>query len=103
MLDKATLLPTLMDKLARLPCGEAVDLRTYKRNRYVLIVKKDSDSFLIVENGFYQDRFLVSSSKLKKTLKVLIKREFPRSNKVRLYPLGPWDERSDPLPKRKKL
>ena len=103
MLDKASLIPNILAKLDKLPCGEAIDLRTYKRNRSILIVKKTVDTYMIVENGFYQDRMRIPSSKLKKTLKTLVKREFPRSNKVRVYYLGSWDETEQNPPARKKL
>jgi hypothetical protein len=103
MLDKASLIPNLLAKLEKLPSGEAIDLRTYKRNRSILIIKKTIDTYVIVENGFYQDRMRIPSSQLKKTLKTLVKREFPRSNKVRVYHLGSWDETKQDLPARKKL
>ncbi len=103
MLDKASLIPTLLTKLEKLPSGEAIDLRTYKRNRSVLIVKKTPQSYVIIENGFSRDHLHVSAAKLKKTLKTLLKREFPRSNKVRLYYLGQWGEATQSLPKMKKL
>lgn len=89
MIDKATALQTVLQKLKKLPIGHAIDLRTYKRNRSVVIKRTGSDEFDVVESGFFEDRFLVPLNKMKKLLKALFSKEFPRSTKIRLYDLGP--------------
>lgn len=89
MIDKATAIQTVMRKLKKLPLGHAIDLRTYKRNRSVVIARVADDEYDVVENGFFEERFLVPLSKMKKLLKALLKKEFPRSTKIRLYDLGP--------------
>ena len=88
MLDKATALPALLRKLDKLPQGHALDLRTYKRNRSVLIRRVGRDAFDVAEDGFHREDFRVPFSDLKKLLKTLLKREFPRSTKIRVYDLG---------------
>ncbi|MCF8086300.1 MAG: hypothetical protein K9J48_05345 [Desulfohalobiaceae bacterium] len=103
MLDVSALIPAVLAKLDKLPSGHALDLRTYKRNRSVIIRKQDEDSFLFLENGFYQDRLTVPGDKVKKTLKKMLRKEFPRSRKVRVYELGPWDEETSEPPKLKTL
>jgi hypothetical protein len=103
MLEVTALIPAIMAKLDKLPTGHALDLRTYKRNRSVIIRKQGEESFLFVENGFYQDRFKVPADKVKKALKKLLKKEFPRSRKVRVYDLGAWDEETDEVLPLKKL
>ena len=85
MIDISAVIPTVLLKLKKLPVGHFLDLQTYKKDRSVTIVKRDDNNFLIIENGFNQEEFDVDAVKLKKTLKVLLKKEFPRSNKVRLY------------------
>jgi hypothetical protein len=89
MIDKATAVQAVLQKLKKLPLGHAIDLRTYKRNRSVVIKRIGHDEFDVVEKGFFEDRFLVSLGKMKKLLKALLKKEFPRSTKIRLYDLGP--------------
>ena len=88
MIDKATAIPTIMNKLKKLPMGHAIDIRTYKRNRSVVIARVGDDEFDVVEKGFHEERFLLPLSKMKKLLKNLLKKEFPRSTKMRLYDLG---------------
>jgi len=93
MIDKATALTVLPRKLAALPEGHALDMRTYKRNRSVIFVRQGDDAFLVLENGFEARRFEdVPMSGIRKLLKTLLAREFPRSTKIRLYDLGPFDE-----------
>ncbi|ADU63761.1 hypothetical protein Daes_2765 [Pseudodesulfovibrio aespoeensis Aspo-2] len=89
MIDKATAMETVMRRLEKLPVGHALDLRTYKRNRSVVIARTGEDAFDVVENGFAQERFQASAGSMKKLLRTLFKREFPRSTKIRLYDLGP--------------
>lgn len=89
MIDKATAMETMMRKLKKLPVGHCLDMRTYKRNRSVVIKKIDQDSLIVVQNGYEQARYEVNMSKMKKLLKGLLKKEFPRSTKIRLYALGP--------------
>ncbi len=103
MLEVTALIPAVLAKLDKLPTGHAIDLRTYKRNRSVIIRKEGEESFYFVENGFYQDQFTVSKDKVKKTLKKMLKKEFPRSRKVRVYDLGAWDEKTDEVLHLKKL
>ena len=43
---------------------------------------------MVIEDGYFKDRFLIKPDKLKKLLKTLLKREFPRSKKIRLYVMG---------------
>ncbi len=92
MIDKEKIIDTVVKKLKKLPKGHYLDLRTYKRNRSVVIVKVASDALMIVENGYGIDRFQVNTESLKKHLKILLKKEFPRSRKIRLYDMGRFPE-----------
>jgi hypothetical protein len=103
MLDKSAVVQAILNKLDKMPCGHALDLRTYKRNRSVIILKQTQDDYLIIENGFSQERFIISADKLKKTLQKLLKKEFPRSRKVRVYDLGAWDESQESPPQLKTI
>jgi len=85
MIDKTSLIPTVIKRLKSIEPGTFLDLRTYKRNRSVVIHKLDSDSFRIEEDGFFTDTFEGDLKKVQKILKTLLKKEFPRSNKVRVY------------------
>lgn len=89
MIDKSTALETVLEKLQKLPTGHALDLRTYKRNRSILIRKTADNTFDIVQNGYESAEFSTDIKKMRKLLKTLFKKEFPRSTKIRLYTLGP--------------
>lgn len=84
MIDIKTVIPVVQKKLDKLDVGDRIELKTYKRDRGVTILKVTDDRLLILEDGFVKNEFEIPVEKLKKTLKLLLKKEFPRSNKVRL-------------------
>jgi hypothetical protein len=92
MIDKTTILESVLERAGRLPEGHYLDMRTYKRNRSVLIIKKSGDEFLIIEHGYASHRFTVRAEKLRRELKDILRREFPRSHKIRLYTMGEFLE-----------
>lgn len=92
MIDKTKIIETVCKKLEKLPDGHYLDMKTYKRNRTVIIAKIDNNRLLVIENGYFKDRFLIKPEKLKQLLKTLLKKEFPRSKKIRLYVMGKLEE-----------
>jgi hypothetical protein len=103
MIDKTKIIDAVTERLKNLPTGHYLDLRTYKRNRSILIVKMDEDDLLIIEDGFSKERFRINSEKLRKLLSALLRKEFPRSHKIRLYPMGRFIEKEMQNIKRKVL
>ncbi len=92
MNDKNTIIPTVMERLAKLQKGQCLDMRTFKRNRSVAIICTGSDNFNVIERGFHQESWEnLTAEKIKRLLKTLLKREFPRSNKIRLYTLDSFE------------
>ncbi len=92
MNDKTTIIPTVMERLAKLQSGQCLDMRTFKRNRSVAIICTGADCFNVVERGFYEESWEgLTAEKIKRLLKTLLKREFPRSNKIRLYTLDSFE------------
>ncbi len=85
MIDKASAIETVMRKLKKIQVGRGLDLRTYKRDRSVVIVRRGEDLFSVTENGFDTEQFTEDFKGVKKLLKKLLKKEFPRSNKIRVY------------------
>ncbi len=92
MNDKNTIIPSVMERLAKLQKGQCLDMRTYKRNRSVAIICMGEDCFNVIERGFHEETWEdMSAEKIKKLMKTLLKREFPRSNKIRLYTLDSFE------------
>jgi hypothetical protein len=100
MIDKTQIIPVILKRLRQLPANEYLELLTYKRNRSLIIIKRDKE-IEIIENGYFQQRFTTTQEKLKKLLKTLLKKEFPRSKKVRLYSMGIYDSEKTEEIKRK--
>jgi hypothetical protein len=66
---------------------QGVEILTYKRNRGITIIKIDHETLSIQERGYEENTFQVTKDGLAKQLKSIIKREFPRSRKLRVYQL----------------
>jgi hypothetical protein len=85
MIDKTKIIDTVCERIGKLPLGHYLDLKTYKRNRSIIIAKIDEEDLFVIENGYFKERFRIKPEKLKKLLKTLVSKEFPRSHKIRLY------------------
>lgn len=92
MINEVNLIETLENRLKKIPVGTCLDVRSYKRDRKILVIKKKEDELLIIEEGFSSRRYAVPVSAMKKLMKELIKREFPRSTKIRIYTEERWSE-----------
>lgn len=92
MIDKTKIIDTVTKKIEKLPVGHYLEMKTYKRNRTVIIARIEANRLLVIENGYFKDRFLIKPDKLKKLLKTLLKKEFPRSKKIRLYVMAEFVE-----------
>ena len=101
MIDKTKIIDTVCERLKKLPLGHYLELKTYKRNRSLIIAKTDEEDLLVIENGYFQERFRIKPEKLKRLLSTLVKREFPRSHKIRLYVMGKFVEEEALNAKRK--
>ena len=88
MLDKATAVQEILRRLKKMDSGESLELLTWKKDRSLLLVKQGRDEIHVYERGFVEQEYRVASGKLKKLLKTLLKREFPRSHKIRLRRLS---------------
>jgi len=84
LIDIGSALPTTISRLNRLPVEHHLVLYTFKKDRSITILKLSHNTFQVTEHGFQEKVLTVETAKLRKVLKNLLKREFPRSNKVRL-------------------
>lgn len=74
---------TIITLMKTSPPG-GVALFSYKRDRSVAIIRQDEITFLIKERGYIVQEVVSRTEGLSRLLKDMIKREFPRSRKVRL-------------------
>ena len=84
MLDKATAVQEVLQRLRKMEAGDSLELLTWKKDRSLLLVKQSEDEVVVAERGFVEEEYRVDFSKLKKLLKTLLKQEFPRSHKIRV-------------------
>lgn len=85
MYAKESLIDQIIPRLKKLKFTEKILLTTYKRNRSLTILKIKEDTFLFEQRGYWEKSFEVKEKKLSKKLKQVLREEFPRSHKVRVY------------------
>lgn len=82
MFDIKGFTKTPIENLTKLKVGDKIELLTYKKDRKVIIIKKDLNIYDVIEDGFNYNKFEdISLNQLEKLLKKLQRIEFPRSNK----------------------
>lgn len=76
---------TVRQKLKTTAYGKSLEIRTYKGDRRIIITKNWDDDYSVQEDGFVLAHYdHLTIDELRKLLKTLQKREFPRSNKLRI-------------------
>ncbi|HHD2754107.1 TPA: hypothetical protein ACOTG0_002953 [Clostridium perfringens] len=69
--------------LKRIEINDKVNFKTFKKDRQVEIEKLEDGLFNVKEDGFDRKIFRnIDEKELKKSLKYLQKKEFPKSNKL---------------------
>jgi hypothetical protein len=81
MIDLGAALPTALSRLKKLPDGAELELLTFKHDRGVAL-RKVGAAFQVREFGYRDETCTEDADGLRKRLKAILKREFPRSNKV---------------------
>ena len=82
-----SVLRTLLQKLEKLSPPQGIEILSYKRNRSIAVLLLGDNTFLVRERGYREEEHVIEKAGIAKHLKLLIKYEFPRSRKVRLYQL----------------
>lgn len=82
MLDIKNFAKIPLERLKNLNIGDRIELLTFKKDRKVVIIKKDINNYDVIEDGFENKEFEdIEYKNLEKLLKQLKRIEFPRSNK----------------------
>ena len=82
----------IVNLLKKLTPPQGVEVLSYKRNRGIVLLLEDRTTVRCRERGYLDQEFCIGLHELEKQLKIMLKREFPRSRKVRLYQLtGPQE------------
>jgi hypothetical protein len=79
--DKGRLLHETLTRLDRLAEGEGLLLQPFKKDRAIVVILQKG-MYQVLERGFVKESFIVETKKVRKLLKTLCRKEFPRSNKV---------------------
>lgn len=73
-----------------------IELSSFKRNRSIAIAVLSEGLYTVHEKGYVEQNLQVEDSELAKVIKTMIKREFPRSRKVRVHKFTHPDELDRP-------
>ena len=65
-----------------MPEKEAMEVKTYKKDRGFILYRKSADIFVLIGFGYENYQIENTQHEVSKELKKLIKREFPRSNRA---------------------
>lgn len=71
---------TFQRALTDMVAGEAIEARTYKKDRGIVVLKQDADHFIFKQFGFDSKTLTLDNASVLKQLKKSIPKEFPRSN-----------------------
>jgi hypothetical protein len=80
-----SIIRNLLQKLEKLSPPQGIELQSYKRNRSIAVLLQTNNTYLVRERGYREDEHVIDKEVLQKHLKSLIKYEFPRSRKIRMY------------------
>ena len=79
--DGGRIVQETLARLSKVEDGEVLLLQPYKKDRSVYVMRQ-TGMYLLVELGFARREYEVEPKKLKKRLKTVCKKEFPRSKKI---------------------
>ncbi len=85
LVNRETVRTRVRDILRRTAPPGGVELMSYKRNRTIALILREEGTILVRERGYETGEREVPAADLDRLLKTLIKREFPRSRKIRLH------------------
>ncbi len=92
LVDVQSALKVTLQLLAKIDPPGGIELLSYKRNRTITVLILPDSQVMIRERGYMNQTLTVPFSSAAKNVKQMMKREFPRSRKVRLYKIGHPDE-----------
>ncbi|MCK5340673.1 MAG: hypothetical protein KAJ60_06335 [Desulfobulbaceae bacterium] len=85
LINRDSAIERVISILKKLKPDQGVEVLSYKRNRGISLVLVDNDTVFLRERGYVTEEYEIPMDVLRKTMKTLVKREFPRSRKVRVY------------------
>ena len=75
----------VLEIMKKRPVGAGVEVLTYKRNRGLSIIKESFGIYRVRERGYVCEEIVVREAELPRLIRSILKRECPRSRKVRIY------------------
>ncbi len=92
LINKSAIIHYTLRELLKLPPSNSVGLYSYKRNRKVLLHNLSDEEFLVKVDGYAVSEKKIKKNSIEKELRTIVKREFPRSRKIRFYKFSDIDD-----------
>ncbi|MGC8608624.1 MAG: hypothetical protein ACP5UV_02000 [Thermoplasmata archaeon] len=83
MVSSDGIVKTTISMIRKLKPGYEVDLKTFKKDRGIEIVRTDDGHLFLIETGYENARCELDENSMSKIIKDAFYREFPRSHEVR--------------------
>jgi len=87
LINRDTTLNRVCNSMKKIQPPAGIEILSYKRDRSIAILRLSEEDYSVRQRGFNEAEYSVSEAELPKLLKSLIKKEFPRSRKLRLNSL----------------
>lgn len=85
MMNFSQVLPLIERRLKDMQPKEAVEFKTYKKDRSLLLYLGDNEQFQLIERGFENEDYSGDARNIMKQVIKSLRIEFPRSNKAWVY------------------
>ncbi len=92
LLNIDSTLNRVKQQLKKMQPGQCIEILSYKRNRGVSITLLHDSRVHVRERGYEHQEWQVEQTEVARLLKSIMKREFPRSRKLRVYRLDSPDQ-----------
>ncbi len=87
LLNIDSTLRRVKQQIKKMESGQCLEILSYKRNRGVSITMLPDGKLRVRERGYEMHEWTLDPDVLPRVLKSVMKREFPRSRKLRIYKL----------------
>ncbi|MEW6502064.1 MAG: hypothetical protein ACOY8P_02500 [Thermodesulfobacteriota bacterium] len=96
LVNSESVLREVLAALGKTNAPAGLSVLSYKRNRGIDLLKREGNAVWVRERGYREEEQTTTLGELPRLLDAMLRREFPRSRKIRLYRLGGPEELDRP-------
>ena len=92
LVNSETVLREVLAALKKIGAPAGLTVLSYKRNRGIDLLRREGETVWVRERGYREEECTTTLAELPRLLDAMLRREFPRSRKIRLYRLSGPEE-----------